>query len=179
VKRYLANELQNPDECAEFISILKREGVRSYLEIGSKFGGSLWQVAQALPPGSRLVSVDMEIRPELEECAADIRAMGHAVYLISGDSTHSAVVLEVSALGPFDAVLIDGNHAKPYPEQDWENYGEAGIVAFHDIGKSEILDLKPWRADVPELWNSIKDKYRHVEIRAPKGGIGFGVLWRE
>jgi hypothetical protein len=35
------------------------EGVRSYLEIGAKFGGSLWRAAQALPKGSRIVAVDL------------------------------------------------------------------------------------------------------------------------
>jgi hypothetical protein len=40
-------------------ALLQREGVRSYLEIGSKFGGSLWRVANSLPPGSRIVSVDL------------------------------------------------------------------------------------------------------------------------
>ncbi len=176
MKRYLANELQNPIECAGFVSVLKNEGVASYLEIGSRFGGTLWQVAQVLPPGSRLVCVDMEILPDLEQCADDIRAMGHAVYLIAGNSAHPQVVLEATALGPFDAVLIDGNHAAPYPAKDWENYGKMGkLVAFHDIGYPK--KHKPWRIAVPELWNSIKGQYRHVEIIEPNG-IGFGVLWR-
>ena len=176
MRRYLANELQNPIECAEFVSVLKNEGVRSYLEIGSRFGGTLWQVAQALPVGSRLVSVDIDRQSDLDECAADIRAMGHVVYLITGDSTHSMTVLEVNSLGPFDAILLDGNHTKEYITKDWANYGSLGrIVAFHDIGKPK--KSKPWREAVPELWNALKEQHRHVEIIEPNG-IGFGILWR-
>lgn len=179
MKRYLANELQNPAECAEFVAVLKAEGVRSYLEIGSRFGGSLWQVAQGLPIGSRLVSVDLEGRPELAECISDITAMGHEASLIVGDSTDEAVIRQVRA--PFDAVLIDGNHGKAYVTLDWQNYGPLGrIVAFHDIGKAGETSLarKPWRADVPELWESLRGRYRHTEIKAAKGGIGFGILWQ-
>jgi predicted O-methyltransferase YrrM len=181
VKRHLANEMQNPQECAEFVSVLKREGVKSYLEIGSRFGGSLWQVAQVLPVGSKLVSVDMERRPELDACAADIRAMGHTVNLIMGDSTDAHVVRAVAKEAPFDAVLIDGNHTREYVTKDWENYGSlARIVAFHDIGKPEKVSVakKPWRADVPALWESLRASHRHIEIKADKGGIGFGMLWR-
>jgi hypothetical protein len=42
-----------------FAPLLVREGVTSYLEVGSKFGGSLWRAANALPKGSRIVSVDL------------------------------------------------------------------------------------------------------------------------
>lgn len=176
MKRYLANELQNPDECAEFVALLVRDGVRSYLEIGSRFGGSLWQVAQALPKGSRLVSVDVESKPELETCLDDIRSLGHEVHQVIGDSTAPEIVASVRELGPFDAVLIDGNHTKEYVNQDWANYGPVGrIVAFHDVGTPKAH--KPWRKAVPELWNAIRSEYENQEIRVA-GGIGFGVLWR-
>jgi len=49
--------LQNHEELAQFIALLKKENVRSYLEIGSKFGGSLWRIGCALQVKSRLVSV--------------------------------------------------------------------------------------------------------------------------
>jgi predicted O-methyltransferase YrrM len=181
LRRYLANELQNPAECAGFVALLKAEGVRSYLEIGSRFGGSLWQVAQVLPVGSRLVSVDLEGDPELAQCIADITATGRDARLIVEDSTARGTIWDAQALGPYDAVLIDGNHAKAYVNSDWNNYGQMGrIVAFHDIGKAGETSLarKPWRADVPELWNTLRRVYRHTEIRVGKGGIGFGVLWR-
>ena len=45
--KYKTAALQNADEIAQFIDLLKRENVKSYLEIGSKHGGSLWRVGWA------------------------------------------------------------------------------------------------------------------------------------
>jgi predicted O-methyltransferase YrrM len=53
------NMLQVEAEIDGLADILVGEGVTSYLEIGSKFGGSLLRVAERLPAGSRIVSVDM------------------------------------------------------------------------------------------------------------------------
>jgi predicted O-methyltransferase YrrM len=49
VNRYLTEAAQDPAEIAAFCALLAREGVASYLEVGAKFGGSLWRAALALP----------------------------------------------------------------------------------------------------------------------------------
>ncbi len=78
---YRRTLLQNKREHDEFLAILKAENVTSYMEIGSMYGGSLWQAARSLPMGSRVVSVDYaidtpEARPHLEMCIADLRHAG-------------------------------------------------------------------------------------------------------
>lgn len=180
MRRYLANEFQIPVECEQFVALLNREGVRSYLEIGSKYGGSLWQVAKGLPIGSSITAVDSVWSAELSQCVQDIRAIGQDVKLIIGDSTDLRIVESVRLSAPFDAILIDGNHFKMYVEKDWKNYSSMGdIIAFHDIGMVPVLPKnKPWKQDVALFWNSIKENYRHVEIKSPGDHIGFGVLWR-
>lgn len=169
--------------------LLKREGVRSYLEIGSKFGGSLWRVGRSLPPGSRIVSVDLpngtkawkESSESLSACIAALGAMGHDARVIWGNSMDTSIIAQVAALGPFDAIMIDADHRLPGVTADWNNYGPmGGIIAFHDIAWKRAPDFDRTPINVPEFWDSIKGGYRHEEFKFCKSGKnnGIGVLWR-
>jgi predicted O-methyltransferase YrrM len=179
------NKNQNDAELASFVDLLKRENVQSYSEIGSKVGYSLWRVANALRKGSRIVSVDLphgdrSTQRHLEACRAELENRGYDIRLILGDSTKPDVVESVRKLGPFDACFIDANHTLPYVTADWNNYGPmARIVAFHDIGwipRPQPSNKIP--IEVPQLWKSIKDSYKHEEIRMCERDNGIGVLWR-
>lgn len=181
--------LQSREELYKFIDLLKQEKVQSYLEIGSKHGGSFWHIVNgALPVGATVVSVDLphgdrsfkESEPPLKECIAALRKKGYDARLFLGDSTDPGIIDEVSKLAPFDACFIDANHTEPYVRADWENYGPlAKIVAFHDIGwipRPEPTKKMP--IEVPRVWNEIKVGYRHQEIRMCPRDNGIGVLWR-
>jgi cephalosporin hydroxylase len=183
--------LQDPIELAAFVNLVKRENIRSYLEIGSKFGGSLWKIANVLPKGSRVVSVDLphgdtsfkENLPHLEECVRVLRkAKGYDAHLFVGDSTDPEIIEKVRALSPFDLCLIDANHTEPFVRMDWANYGPmCKIVAFHDIGwRIEDRSTKKMPIDVPKVWDEIKQNFRHQEIKLchTKRDNGIGVLWR-
>lgn len=173
------NEQQRPEEFAEFVDLLIREQVTSYLEIGSKYGGSLWAVGNALPSNSTLVAVDIREAPELKECITHLRKHQDVV-LIIGDSTKKETVDVVKRFAGFDAVFIDGDHHSHIVRSDWLNYRPMArkLIAFHDIGWPHETSIrkKPWKVDVPTFWREIKDKYRHTEI-IKEGGIGIGVLW--
>jgi predicted O-methyltransferase YrrM len=169
-------------EMAWLAALLAREGVRSYLEIGSKSGGSLECMATALPTGSRIVSVDLpsgaETRPQLEACVARLQDRGYDAHLILGDSTAPGIIEQVAALGPYDACFIDADHSLPYVTKDWNNYGSlARIVAFHDISYVKKPHI-PKQIDVPQFWDGIKGQFRHEECRLEKRHNGIGVLWR-
>jgi len=180
--------LQHPAELARFVELVRSEGVRSYLEIGSKFGGSFSAVTRAMPAGSRAVSVDLPAgskhwaasKVALQACVAELQKSGYDTHLIWGDSTSSDVVRQVTALGPFDLVLIDGGHTLPYVRSDWMHYGPLGrMVAFHDIAWSRGADWIGYQIDVPLFWNNIKEAYRHEEIKLDPTGQdnGIGILW--
>lgn len=179
--------LQDLSELGMFIDILKREGVTSYLEIGSKFGGSLWRIATALPVGSRIVSVDLphgdrsfkESQPPLEQCVDKLTELGYDAFLMIGDSIDPQIIRDVARLGPFDACFIDANHTEPFVRADWKNYGGmARIVAFHDIGwQPRPEPSKKMPIEVPKVWNEIKIGFRHQEIRMCPRDNGIGVLW--
>ena len=46
---YVSNVGQRAEELDQLIELVRTENVRSYLEIGSAYGGSLWQIANAMP----------------------------------------------------------------------------------------------------------------------------------
>lgn len=175
--------LQAEAEIAAFAALLAREGVKSYLEIGSKFGGSLWRVANALPKGSRIVSLDTNVNgPELQDTINRLNGSGYDAWLIPFNSTEPRAIERANMLGPFDALLIDGDHKLPGVTADWNNYGRmASIVAFHDIGwRRDPSNPKAKSIVVPQFWDSIKGPYRYEEIKlCPTGkNNGIGVLWR-
>lgn len=171
--------VQDKAEFLEFLELIAREQIKSYLEIGSYRGGSLWTVTHALPAGARVVAVDLpgreSNRQRLEDRVIDLRLKGYDAHLIIGDSADPAVIDKARALGPYDLCLIDGCHTEEYVRGDWTNYGPmARVVAFHDI--AEKLDKS--RMMVMEVWNELKVDYRHVEISRCHEVNGIGVLWR-
>jgi cephalosporin hydroxylase len=190
MQSYEVNVAQVDAEFSRYVAVLKQEKVTSYLEIGSKFGGSLWRAAQALKPGARIVAVDMpngtkawsQSSMSLKACIAKLCAMGFDARVIWGNSTDTAVIAQVKALGPYDAAFIDADHRLPGVTADWRNYGPmARIVAFHDIAWTRAKDWVGTRIDVPQFWDGIKGGYSHEEFKfCPTGkNNGIGVLWRD
>ncbi len=173
--------LQHPGEFAAFIDVLRRERVTSYLEIGSKFGGSLWLVAKALPVGSLVVSVD---RPKTAaNSEASLRSIVDKIWaelpiravLIIGNSQDKGTIDKVRSYAPFDACFIDGDHSLEGVRRDWMNYGPmARIVAFHDISWKRVPEDR--RIQVPEFWDRVKIGRRYEEIRLDRNNCGIGIL---
>lgn len=182
--------LQDVQEIDALAALFAKDGVKSYLEIGSKFGGSLKKIAEALPVGSRIISVDMphgtkawnESRVALEGVWKELRAKGYDARVIWGNSQDKAIVEQVKALGPFDSILLDADHRLPGVTADWNNYGPmaTSMVAFHDIAWRRAQEWEGTRIDVPQFWNGLKLKYRHQEFKfCPTGkNNGIGVLWK-
>ena len=186
--KYQTAMLQDRDEIKKFVKIIRENQVKSYLEIGSKHGGTLWHIGIELPTGSRIVSVDLphgdtsfkESEPHLRDCADALKKMGYDTHLFLTDSTDEETIKAVTALGPFDLCLIDANHTEAYVRKDWTNYGSlAKMVAFHDINwKPRPAPSKKMPIEVPKVWNELKANYRHREIIYCPRDNGIGILWR-
>jgi len=174
---------QNVAELDNFANFVRGHGVRSYLEIGSKYGASLWRVARAMPVPSRLISVDLpsnnDSGPMLVECVERIKDMGHECTLIPMHSRFAATVAFAKRFGPYDLCYIDADHTLAGVMADWDNYGPmARMVAFHDIHYLNVHgDRVPM--EVPILWNQLKQQYRHTEFRSSADKHGIGILFRE
>jgi predicted O-methyltransferase YrrM len=187
MEKYETFVLQHPRELEEFLVLLRVEGVKSYLEIGSKFGGLLWKVGNALPAGSRVVSIDLpwgdgsfkQSQPWLEKCVAALQGKGYDARLLIGDSHDPASVAFAESLAPFDCVMIDGDHTAAGVRADWGNYGRLGrMVCFHDINWQPRPSKKA-AIEVPAFWDQLKANYRHVEVRHDAIDNGIGILWRD
>lgn len=169
---------QDDAELAAFVELICSEGCSSYLEIGSKAGHSMEAVASALLPGSKIVSVDLpkkhgDLARLLLMEARNRLSKQYEVRHIYGDSTDIATITAAKAHAPFDLVFIDACHKASFVWADWNNYGPmARIVAFHDIADTAM--------GVAEVWNELKQKYAHMEIKldARRNRNGIGVLWR-
>lgn len=179
---------QEAAELAWFLDLLRREGVRRYLEIGALYGDTFWEIANGLPIGARAVALDKPSAPwgkpgtegYLARCVGDLRAFGRDCHLILGDSADPAIVDQASRLGPYDAVLIDGDHSFDGCWRDWLAYGPmARIVAFHDIAWERGRNWIGSRIEVPDLWAGLKGRYRTEEKIVRWGDCGIGVLFQE
>jgi hypothetical protein len=181
--------LQHEGELSAFIALLQREGVTRYLEVGAKFGGSLWRIGTSLPRGSRIVAIDLPggttewstSEQSLTACVTALRDIGQDAHVVWGDSADEKIVEVVRALGPFDMVLIDGDHTLSGIRRDWANYGPlAEMIAFHDIAWRNGPQDRGYRIDAPGFWAELKPHFRHIEIRLDPTGRdnGIGVLWQ-
>lgn len=189
---YLKWPVQDIAELEAFVRFVREQNVRRYLEIGSKYGGSLWHITRAMPQGSLAVAIDLPFQsdfkrpvsePYLQQSVSELRAKGYDVHLILGDSTSETVVEAARQHAPFDLCLIDANHTEAFCRADWANYGPMSkIVAFHDISY-DMKQNRPGKIhpiEVPKVWEQLKTEYRHQEIRLckTKKDNGFGILWR-
>lgn len=182
---------QVDSELEGLIDILVAEKVTRFLEVGSRYGGSLWRIANALPRGSVVVSCDSGggmggnkpgATDSLKACIARLNEIGYHAHLVVGDSQKEDTIRDVLRHKPFDAAFIDADHEYKGVTRDWENYGPyARIVAFHDIGwiKPEKY-LQSKLVEVPKFWNEVKQGRRHREFIDYSTGktMGIGVVWR-
>jgi predicted O-methyltransferase YrrM len=187
MEKYEVRLLQDLSEFNQFLKWIRGWGIRNYLEIGCKYGASVWRIAQQLPQHARIVGVDLphgdasfkDTLPHLQACFATLKAKKYDAHLLIGDSTDPGIIEQVRALSPFDLCFIDANHTEPYVRSDWKHYGEmAPIIAFHDIGWVTPPDYRKMPIHVPIVWNELKQQFKHAEIKRTPGHNGIGVLWR-
>lgn len=172
--------LQYEPEFNAFLELLQDVGVRSYLEVGCKWGGTLWRVGMAMPQGSSCVGVDLPRDREASSYRSmhgvirRLRGEGRDCDVVWGNSTTKGVIDKVRGLGPFHAVFIDADHGYNGVRQDWENYGAMAtkVVAFHDICCR--------KSDVPRFWGEIRQSHHYSELRYDPSGAdnGIGVIYK-
>lgn len=178
---------QDEFELRSFIAFLQERGVRRYLEIGARHGDTFHEVVCSLPPGSTAVAVDLpgglwgteKSRAHLEHAVADLVARGYKASCLFGDSQTDATKRLIVGRGPYDAILIDGDHTLAGVTRDWALYGDmAPLVAFHDIvgtGQAERVHGSP--VEVPILWDAIVRSGADVrEFVAPDSKMGIGAV---
>jgi cephalosporin hydroxylase len=154
----------------------------SICEIGSRFGDNLIFLAVSMN-GNRLVSVDFpgaegefpdyapeQIKAELKNNVRKLKKSGFDVDLILGDSHSFEVLEQVEKFGPFDVMLIDGDHSYEGVKADWEMYGPlAKQVIFHDVKSGNGLGVSQFWS---RLWGLTPDIYEDYVADGSNMGIG-------
>src|SRR5262245_13820681 len=112
--KFLTECLQDEGELQWLIGKFRENEGKSYLEIGSRFGGSFWKIASSRPRGARVVAIDMpassEARDSLRACAIELQRRGYECHVMYGNSQSADIVKCVDRLAPFDACFIDADH---------------------------------------------------------------------
>lgn len=188
---YETEVTQYDDELNPFIEIVRSEKCRSFLEIGSRYGGSLWRIAAGLQDGAKVVSIDSGggmggnkpgAQGSLRACVARLNERGYDAHLLVGDSYNdSNIVKRGKALGPFDAVFIDGDHSMEGMVHDWHNFGRHAkkVCGFHDVVWKQPVPYSGKLVDCKAVWDVLKYRYRSQTFAHPGGNMGVGVLWTQ
>jgi len=115
----------------------------------------------------------------LKACVAELKADGYDAHLVFGDSHAAKIIAAASALGPFDAAFIDGDHTLEGITLDWYYYGRhVRVCGFHDVawqkppnyGSGPLCDCKAF-------WDVISKRYRSQQFVHSGGNMGIGVVW--
>lgn len=186
----MAAPRHRPHDPEEFQILLEWvRGAKSFLEIGSRFGYPLVEMAHVLQKGAKVVSVDLpdaegwnpplNTLSHLEKNVQLLKDEGYETHLIVGDSHSEAVIREVKELGPYEVVFIDGDHSYDGVVKDWLNYGQMGKkIIFHDVRRPvppEDMGVEVWKLwEEIRMWANIKKEFPVDEFIAPGSRMGIG-----
>lgn len=181
------NPSQDEFELTWFINLLQERGVHRYLEIGARHGDTFHKIMTSVPVDGYGVAVDLpgglwgahSSRNALKAACADLNRRGYDASMIFGDSHTDATRKLIKGRGPFDAILIDGDHTLSGVTADWLSYQRcAPLIAFHDIvGTGQIEKVGGRPVEVPLLWEFLRRQYRHTEFIGPDSRMGIGCLF--
>jgi caffeoyl-CoA O-methyltransferase len=100
----------SPDEGRLLQVLLAAAGARRVLEIGTLGGYSTIWIARALPPGGRVISLEIEpAHADLAREYARRAALEAVIDVWTGAALDSLARLEAEAADPFDACFIDAD----------------------------------------------------------------------
>jgi cephalosporin hydroxylase len=143
---------QYPNQFSKYLTHLSKYKINSYLEIGTKHGGTFVITVEYLEkfhPLSYAVGIDISKCPSLLK----YKSINPKAEFFKFDSQSAKFKKFLEKYNVLDLVLIDGCHEMEVCMNDFEIVKEkANICVFHDI----VSDLCP---GVVKVWNQIKNLY--------------------
>ena len=160
---------QNPLECAKMFRILKQNPPRTFVEIGSHYGGTLYVFAGACKIGANIVCIDDGKRAKGRHClrrvVRTLTEEGYKVTWIRGSSHDDDTVraaTDLCGIRSVDAMFVDGDHSELGVLDDYRDYRglikAGGLMAFHDI------NTRGTGCRVYKAWPKIKRGQTSYEI---------------
>lgn len=171
---------QYPAQFARYLAFLSGRDIRSYLEIGCRFGGTFIIVVEYLRRFAdlrRAVALDIEPTGIMAAYAAATEGVEYQI----ADSTSPEMVARLGA-ADWDLAFIDGDHSYEGCRRDYETVRQrARLVALHDIASAacpgvfrtwqEIRRVMPARRTFEAI-----EQYREVFARQRATYLGIGVV---
>lgn len=164
--------LQVPSEFNELARLVKENGCRKILEIGTYRGGTLFVFSRLAEPEAAIISVDYS--PSLHgKLARSIQPLlfrrmiqpNQKLFLLRADSHRQETLEKIKLIlngGQLDFLFIDGDHSYDGVKLDFTMYSPlvrtGGLIAFHDIARAGEVK------QVYRFWDEVKQRYNHREI---------------
>jgi len=150
-------------------------GCRSYLEIGTAEGDSLFVLAHALMTKTFITYVDYGerhtefYREEVKKLLGNKNIHPHGIH---SDSHHHAAIKEAHTIGSFDVVMIDAGHLYEDVIADAIAYGGLAkkFIIFHDIQMPDVAKAFDWYVKSQEYKNTSKF------VSKEDSPYGFGII---
>jgi len=167
---------QYPVQFSPYLAQLVRLGVRSYLEIGIRHGGSFTVTVEYLQRFKRLdFAVGVDIIPCPSMPAYEARNPVAQFWCVNTRAPD--FVARLDRLGPIDLVFIDSHHEEDQCRSEFALLAaRAGAVAFHDVSNIGC-------PGVQRVWQEVKslpgyDRFEYTQQYSGLGpfmGIGLAV----
>lgn len=171
---------QDPEEFAQLLSVLQKEGVATYLQIGIAAGGSERYIAEACDIAG-LVVIDDGRHPNnrvwrsQNKPAIEGRDVKVTEFIGNSHAQSAHDFLGTLEGSKFSLIGIDGDHSPGGVRLDWEliqpYIGNKGLVWLHDIHLAI-----PGQTGARELWQHLKKDSRFEVILETSGRFGIGLL---
>lgn len=146
-------------------------GSKSYLEVGTAEGNSLYVLAHALDPNAKITFVDFgeeHTAQPRREVLARIPQSARNITPIMGNS-HAGESIRLAWHDNYDVVMIDAGHTYEDVIADAAAYGPKALkyIIFHDVMLPEVNRAFEWYARQIQ-----RKSYRFVNSRT----YGYGVI---
>jgi hypothetical protein len=146
---------QYPNQFAPYLKQLSKYEIKSYLEIGCRWGGTFIITNEILNKvNGDILSYACDIIPP-SKVLNEYKNYSNFTYLNKDSKLLSRDIINHD----IDLIMIDGDHSYTGLSRDFDVSKQFNpkYITFHDI----YSDVCP---DVVKFWSEIKDQYKHYEF---------------
>jgi hypothetical protein len=140
---------QYPMQFSKYLVQLSRLGIRSYLEVGIRHGGSFVMTAEYL---ERFRPLDFSVGVDVIDCPsmAEYQTINAKARFWCLNSRGAEFATRLDTLGPIDLVFIDSHHEEEHCRNELALLApRANLIAFHDISNVGC-------AGIARVWEDVK-----------------------